>query len=187
PWPSSATPRSTAPRGDRGSHDYWSADTQRWLRLHSPTRWRGWPGPSWSVVRDTRSRSCCWQREDVSRSIGNTNWRGHDDVMQRRSFRGSGEPVWVNALSSARLRLGPDPRRALGPAATCAAPTGRTRDRTRPMLQNVRKFLPGHRPHVTQSGHAAPFWLIMKQAIRLGLCAAHEEAFLDDLTVPNRV
>src|SRR5205823_3633 len=76
-----------------------------------------------------------------------TNWRGHDDVMQIRSFRGSGEPVWVNALSSACERLGPDPRRALGPAATSAASTGRTRDRTRPMLQNVRKFLPGRRPH----------------------------------------
>ena len=71
--------------------------------------------------------------------------------MQIRSFRGSGEPVWVNALSSACERLGPDPRRALGPAATPAASTGRTRDRTRPMLQNVRKFLPGRRPHVTHS------------------------------------
>ena len=29
--------------------------------------------------------------------IGNTNWRGHDDVMQLRLFRGSGEPAWVNA------------------------------------------------------------------------------------------
>jgi hypothetical protein len=28
---------------------------------------------------------------------GNTNWRGHD-VMLTRSFRGSGEPVWVSAL-----------------------------------------------------------------------------------------
>ena len=69
--------------------------------------------------------------------------------MQIRLFRGLGEPVWVNALSSACERLGPDPRRALGPAATPAASTGRTRDRTRPMLQNVRKFLPGRRPHVT--------------------------------------
>src|SRR6476646_2162264 len=61
--------------------------------------------------------------------------------MQIRSFRGSGEPVWVNALSSACERLGPDPRRALGPAATPAAPTGRTPDRTRPMLQNGQKVL----------------------------------------------
>src|SRR5215470_8385484 len=53
---------------------------------------------------------------------------------------------------SAGFRLGPAPRRALGPAAIPAAPTGRTRDRTRPMLQAVRKFLPGRRPHVTQSG-----------------------------------
>jgi hypothetical protein len=27
-----------------------------------------------------------------------TNWRGHADVMQTRSIRGSGEPVWVIAL-----------------------------------------------------------------------------------------
>jgi len=86
---------------------------------------------------------------DASRRIGNTHWRGHDDVMQTRSFRGSGEPVWVSARLSASFRLGPDPRRALGPAATPAASTGRTRDRTRPMLQAVRKFLPGRRPHVT--------------------------------------
>ena len=55
--------------------------------------------------------------------------------MQIRSFRGSGEPVWVSALPSAGVRLGPDPRRALGPAAAPAASTGRTRDRTRPILQ----------------------------------------------------
>src|SRR3974390_1781477 len=37
---------------------------------------------------------------------------------------------------------GPDPRRALGPAATSAASTARTRDRTRPMLQQRQKVLP---------------------------------------------
>src|SRR5215472_5670190 len=62
------------------------------------------------------------------------NWRGHDDVMQTRSIRGSGEPAWVIASLNAYLRLGPDPRRALWPAATSAAQTGRTHDRTRPML-----------------------------------------------------
>src|SRR6516225_4988925 len=46
------------------------------------------------------------------------NWRGHDDVMQTRLIRGSGEPVWVNASSNACFRLGPDPRRALWPAAS---------------------------------------------------------------------
>src|SRR5262249_10806912 len=61
--------------------------------------------------------------------------------MQIRSFRGSGEPVWVSALPSAAVRLGPDPRRALGPAAAPAASTGRTRDRTRPMLQLRQKVL----------------------------------------------
>src|SRR5262249_12771808 len=71
--------------------------------------------------------------------------------MQIRSFRGSGQPAWVNAPLSASFRLGSDPRRALGPAATPAAPTGRTRDRTRPMLHHVKILLPGRRPHVTRS------------------------------------
>ena len=53
-----------------------------------------------------------------TRPKASTNWRGHDDVMQIRSFRGSGEPAWVIAYSNACDRLGPDPRRALGPAAT---------------------------------------------------------------------
>ena len=69
------------------------------------------------------------------------NWRGHDDVMQTRSIRGSGEPAWVIASLNACLRLGPDPRRALWPAATSVAQTGRTRDRTRPMLQRRQKVL----------------------------------------------
>ena len=61
--------------------------------------------------------------------------------MQIRSFRGSGEPARVIALSNARDGLGPDPRRASGPAAIRAASTGRTRDRTRPMLQKRQKVL----------------------------------------------
>ena len=61
--------------------------------------------------------------------------------MQIRSFRGSGEPAWVIASSNARDGLGPDPRRALGPAAVHAASTGRTRDRTRPTLQQRQKVL----------------------------------------------
>src|SRR5215470_12082427 len=69
------------------------------------------------------------------------NWRGHDDVMQTRSTRGSGEPAWVIASLNACLRLGPDPRRALWPAASSAAQTGRTHDRTRPMLQMRQKVL----------------------------------------------
>jgi hypothetical protein len=61
--------------------------------------------------------------------------------MQIRSFRGSGEPAWVNSYLSACDGLGPDLRRALGPAAIPAASTGRTRDRTRPMLQQRQKVL----------------------------------------------
>jgi transposase len=56
----------------------------RYARQHGTTR-------LWLTRKDTKSRSCCWQREY-------TNWRGHDDVMQTRSLRGSGEPVWVSAL-----------------------------------------------------------------------------------------
>ena len=98
-------------------------------------------GPSSSMAIDIGNRSHCWRRESGLQKTGNTNWRGHDDVMQIRSFRGSGEPVWVSALPSAGARLGSDPRRALGPAAAPAASTGRTRDRTRPMLQLRQKVL----------------------------------------------
>src|SRR6516225_10321182 len=34
------------------------------------------------------------------------NWREHDDVMQTRSIRGSGEPVWVIALLKCALTIG---------------------------------------------------------------------------------
>src|SRR5262245_38479521 len=66
--------------------------------------------------------------------------------MQTRSFRGSGEPAWVNASPNACFGLGPDPRRALGPAAIRAASTGRTHDRTRPMLHHVKKALVNQAP-----------------------------------------
>src|SRR3982075_4355849 len=96
--------------------------------------------------------------------------------MQIRLFRGSGEPVWVNAPSSARFCLGLDPRRALGPAATPAASTGRTRDRTRPMLQNVRKFLPWGRPHVTQSGHPIRIYSLLAEWFRADIVRSLREA-----------
>src|SRR5262249_40373374 len=66
--------------------------------------------------------------------------------MQTWSFRGSGEPAWVIASSNACFRLGPDPRRALGPAAIRAASTGRTHDRTRPMLHQRKKALVNQAP-----------------------------------------
>src|SRR5262249_39814521 len=69
-----------------------------------------------------------------------------DDVMQTRSFRGSGEPAWVIASSNACEGLGPDPRRALGPAAIRAASTGRTHDRTRPTLHLRKKALVNQAP-----------------------------------------
>src|SRR5262245_27034641 len=77
--------------------------------------------------------------------------------MQTRSFRGSGEPAWVIASSNACEGLGPDPRRALGPAAIRAASTGRTHDRTRPTLHQRKKALVNqapstHDPFRTQAG-----------------------------------
>src|SRR6516225_6426871 len=67
--------------------------------------------------------------------------------LETRSFRGSGEPAWVNASrSNACFGLGPDPRRALGPAAIRAASTGRTHDRTRPMLHQRQKALVNQAP-----------------------------------------
>src|SRR5262245_56517225 len=49
---------------------------------------------------------------------GNRDGGGRfEGVMQTRSIRGSGEPVWVVASLNACLRLGPDPRIALWPAA----------------------------------------------------------------------
>src|SRR5262249_8148946 len=82
----------------------------------------------------------------VSSRKSHRNWRGDKDVMQTRSFRGSGEPAWVIASSNACDGLGPDPRRALGPAATRAASTGRTHDRTRPMLHQRKKALVNQAP-----------------------------------------
>src|SRR5436309_15802794 len=79
--------------------------------------------------------------------------------MQTRSFRGSGEPAWVIASSNACDGLGPDPRRALGPAAIRAASTGRTHDRTRPMLHQRKKALVNQAPstHDPQQTSAGQF------------------------------
>ena len=80
--------------------------------------------------------------------------------MQIRSFRGLGEPAWVIASSNASEGLGPNPRRALGPAVIRAAKTGRTRDRTRPMLQRCQKVLakaPSTRDPTQTSDHSTIF------------------------------
>ena len=100
--------------------------------------------------------------------------------MQIRSFRGSGEPARVIALSNARDGLGPDPRRALGPAAIRAASTGRTRDRTRPMLQKRQKVLArapstrdpkariaGHRPQTRPAFREVPKIAILRLKLQV--------------------
>src|SRR4029450_11333533 len=62
------------------------------------------------------------------------NWRGHDDVMQTRSI-GSGEPVLGIALLKWSLPIGPRSAQTIMASGFTAAQTGRTHDRTRPMLQ----------------------------------------------------
>jgi hypothetical protein len=115
-WLSSDTRASTAQSGS-GSRVSWNAGQSGSL----PSRWPqdcmrglGHDGPRGTL----RGAEIVPGGGIAVTAKTSTNWRGHDDVMQIRSFRGSGEPVWVNAYSNACLRLGPDPRRALGPAAT---------------------------------------------------------------------
>ena len=69
------------------------------------------------------------------------NWRGHDDVMQTRLIRGSGEPVWVIALLKCALTIGTRSAQSIMASGFTAAQTGRTHDRTRPMLQKRQKVL----------------------------------------------
>jgi hypothetical protein len=69
------------------------------------------------------------------------NWRGHDDVMQIRSIRGSGEPVWVIALLKCALTIGTRSAQSIMASGFTAAQTGRTHDRTRPMLHKRQKVL----------------------------------------------
>ena len=70
------------------------------------------------------------------------NWRGHDDVMQIRSFRGSGEPARSSYYQCARW-IGTRSAQSIRASRPSAASTGRTRDRTRPM------------PFVTRFDHEA--------------------------------
>jgi hypothetical protein len=72
--------------------------------------------------------------------------------MQIRSFRGSAARLG-SSHSKVRARLGPDPRRALG-LAEPPVPHQQAGHVTAPdQLLNVRKSLPGGRPHVTPKGH----------------------------------
>ena len=83
------------------------------------------------------------QSQSDSRSVLKfwRNWRGHDDVMQTRSIRGSGEPAWVNASFECVLSIGTRSAQSIMAIGLTAAQTGRTHDRTRPMLQQRQKVL----------------------------------------------
>src|SRR5215813_11566135 len=69
------------------------------------------------------------------------NWRGHDDVMQTRSIRASGELVWVIALLKCALTIGTRSAHSIMASGFTTEQTGRTHDRTRPMLQQRQKVL----------------------------------------------
>src|SRR5262245_31856792 len=61
--------------------------------------------------------------------------------MQTRSIRGSGEPVWVIALLKCALTIGTRSAQSIMASGFTAAQTGRTHDRTRPMLHKRQKVL----------------------------------------------
>jgi hypothetical protein len=84
------------------------------------------------------------------------NWRGHDDVMQTRSIRGSGEPVWVIALIKCALTIGTRSAQSIMASGFTAAQTGRTHDRTRPMLHKRQKVLAKAAPSTHDPKQASP-------------------------------
>jgi hypothetical protein len=73
--------------------------------------------------------------------------------MQTRSIRGSGEPVWVIALLKCVLTIGTRSAHSILASGFTAAQTGRTHDRTRPMLQQRQKVLAKAPSNMTQSRH----------------------------------
>jgi hypothetical protein len=85
------------------------------------------------------------------------NWRGHDNVMQTRSIRGSGEPVWVIALLKCALTIGTRSAQSIMASGFTAAQTGRTHDRTRPMLQKRQKVLAKAAPSTHDPKRTSPF------------------------------
>jgi hypothetical protein len=95
------------------------------------------------------------------------NWRGHDDVMQTRSIRGSGEPVWVIALLKCALTIGTRSAQSIMASGFTAAQTGRTHDRTRPMLHKRQKVL----------AKAAPSTHDPKRTERATFAVMHNAAF----------
>ncbi len=82
-------------------------------------------------------------------------WQSESDVMQNRSNRGSGKPVWVKAHQARAFDWDPTRRIALGPAVMETASTGRTHDCTRPTCINVKTTLAKWEPSThDQSGHS---------------------------------
>ena len=73
-------------------------------------------------------------------------WQGEREVMQHRSNRGSGKPVWVTAHQARACDWDPIQRIALGPAAMYAASTGRTHDCTRPACTYLKLALANREP-----------------------------------------
>jgi hypothetical protein len=88
--------------------------------------------------------------------------------MQNRSNRGSGKPVWVKAHQARAFDWDPIRRIALGPAAMCAASTGRTHDSTRPTCIDIKTALAKREPSTHDLGHRRPdfcgIWMSLQLA-----------------------
>ena len=99
-----------------------------------------------NLAIDSKLRACdvvALKAEDVAPNF--VSWIGRTRLGQR--------------TSKCVLSIGTQSAQSIRASGTFAASTGRTRDRTRPMLQDVRKFLPRRPPHVTQSGHWLAFYV----------------------------
>ena len=85
-------------------------------------------------------------RRRATKTRSSRVWQGEREVMQNRSNRGSGKPVWVRAHQAREFDWDPIRRIALGPAVMKTASTGRTHDCTRPTCINVKTNLANREP-----------------------------------------
>ena len=91
-------------------------------------------------------------RRRATKTRSSRVWQGEREVMQNRSNRGSGKPVWVRAHQAREFDWDPIRRIALGPAVMETASTGRTHDCTRPTCINVKTNLANREPSTHGSG-----------------------------------
>ena len=110
-------------------------------------------------------------RRRATKTRSSRVWQGEREVMQNRSNRGSGKPVWVRAHQAREFDWDPIRRIALGPAVMETASTGRTHDCTRPTCINVKTNLANREPSThevmqnrSNRGSGKPVWVRAHQA-----------------------